>query len=294
LNLLNGYDTFLESLRTICDMGCGTGEDAVWWATLESKDEPPEPYNFNVFAVDRDANKLAQVPDLDNIKKIHKDFTDKRIISGDIDLLWSHDSLQYSHNPLETLRYWNEQMTVNGMLVINVPQHSGVEYNRYYSRTYNGCYYNFTPTNLLYMLAVNGFDCRDAYLLKKFNDTWIHAAVYKSDIEPMDPKTTTWGQLADKNLLHPSMVNSINIHGHLRQEEIVMPWLDKENYFVDWIPQYTEIPKEAGEASISGVQNETIESSEIKLKQASAKQVGTSLLKPTGVLRPPKRSYKND
>ena len=79
LNLINGYDTFLESLRTICDMGCGAGGDITWWAMLESKDDTPEPYNYNCFAVDRDASKLSQVPDLTNINKINRDFTEKQI-----------------------------------------------------------------------------------------------------------------------------------------------------------------------------------------------------------------------
>jgi SAM-dependent methyltransferase len=291
LNLLNGYDTFLESLKTICDMGCGTGEDITWWAMLESKDDPPVPYNYNCFAVDKDAYKLSQVPDLVNINKINRDITDKQIIPSDIDLMWSHDSLQYSHNPLETLRFWNKQMTVNGMLVLHVPQTNGVENNRYYSRTYAGCYYNYTPTNLIYMLAVNGFDCRDAYLMKRFNDPWIQMAVYKSDVEPMDPKTTTWFDLADKNLLHPSIVNSINKNGFLKQEEIIMPWLDKENYYIDWVPQQTVIPEAAGEPTVDGIVNKSVVSKKSKLQQATAVTKETQLLKPVGITRPPKERY---
>jgi hypothetical protein len=272
-------------------MGCGTGSDIAWWAMLESKDDPPVPYNYNCFAVDKDAYKLSQVPDLANINKINRDFTEQRIVPVSIDLMWSHDSLQYSTNPLETLRFWNNQMTVNGMLVIHVPQSNGVENNRYYSRTYPNCFYNYTPTSLIYMLAVNGFDCRDAYLLKQFNDPWVQVAVYKSDIEPMDPKTTTWFDLADKNLLHPSVVQSITKHGFLKQEEIIMPWLDKENYYIDWIPQQTVIPDEAGEPTINGIFNKTIDAKESKLKQAGTTTRETQLLKPVGITRPPKERF---
>jgi hypothetical protein len=272
-------------------MGCGTGEDITWWATLETRDDPPAPYNYNCFAVDRDASKLASVPDLTNINKINRDFTKPTILPVNIDLMWAHDSLQYSVNPLETLRYWNEQMTVNGMLVLSIPQASGVEYNRYYSRTYDGCYHNFTPTSLLYMLAVNGFDCRDAYLLKQFGDPWIHIAVYKSEVKPMDPTITRWIDLIDTNLLHFSIVNSIMKHGHLRQEEIVMPWLDRENYFVDWIPQRTEIPEQAGEPTVTGVFNTTKESTETTIEQAQSTVKESPLLKPVGVMRPPKQRY---
>ena len=31
LNLLPEYDTFLDSLTVIADMGCGAGLDARWW-----------------------------------------------------------------------------------------------------------------------------------------------------------------------------------------------------------------------------------------------------------------------
>ena len=141
------------------------------------------------------------------------------------------------------------------------------------------------------MLAVNGFDCRDAYLLKKFQDPWIDIAVYKSDVKPMDPSTTSWYDLIDAGLLHPTIVNSINRHGHLRQEEIVMPWLDRENYFIDYVSTWTEIPKEAGDPSIDGVFNETVESTETTVHQGKSATKETPMLKPIGITRPPKQAY---
>lgn len=289
LNQLREYDSFLDSLRTIADMGCGSGEDITWWATLQSRDDPPEPYNYNCFAVDRDASKLAQIPNLPNINKCQRDFN-QHCVPVSIDLMFSHDSLQYSINPIETLNQWNQMMTVNGMLVLAIPQHSGVEYSKYYSRTHNGCFYHFTPTNLIYMLAVNGFDCRDAYLLKEFNDTWIQIAVYKSDVAPMDPATTTWFDLIDKNLLHPSIVNSITQFGHLRQEDIVMPWLDRENYFIDYVSQWTEVP-EGIETVDTGIVNTSKSTEQSVISQAPKRTVKTEIAKPIGVMRPPKKKY---
>ena len=290
LNQLREYDSFLDSLRTICDMGCGTGEDVTWWATLMTRDDPPVPYNYNCLAVDRDISKLDKVSNLPNITKINKDFTNPTILSIKVDLMFAHDCLQYSHNPLETLRHWNEQMNVNAMLVLSIPQHSGVEYSKYYSRSYDGCYIHHTPASLIYMLAVNGFDCRDAYLLKKFNDPWIDIAVYKSNIEPMDPKTTKWSDLIDKKLLHPSIENSITRSGYLRQEDIVMPWLDRENYFVDYVSQH-EIPFEYVESEPTGVFNTTKQSDETTILQAEPKTKETKLLTPIKSLRPPKNSF---
>lgn len=271
-------------------MGCGTGDDITWWAQLTSLEEEI-PYNYRCFAVDNDETKLSKIPNLENITKIHRDFTQPYIIPTNIDLLWSHDSLQYSTNPIDTLKNWNEQMSVNGMLIISVQQFNGVEYNRYFSRTYSGCYHNFTPTSLMYMLAVNGFDCGDAFLMKKAQDPWIQIAVYKSDIEPMDPKTTTWYDLADKNLLHPSVVQSISKRGFLAQEDVIMPWLDKENYFIDWVPQPTNIFDANIETVVSGITNNTIKAKKSKLQQADAATRQTELLKPIGITRPPKQRF---
>jgi SAM-dependent methyltransferase len=292
LETVRQYDTFLESLRHIADLGCGTGEDINWWATLENYNDPPEPYDFNCFAVDNNADRLSHVPSLKNIHKVHDIYDRPNLFPVSIDLIWAHDSLQHSINPLETLRMWNSYMTVNGMLLISVPQHTGVEYNKHYSRGYSGCYFHYNPINLIYMLAVNGFDCRDAYLLKKFQDPWINMAVYKTDIAPMDPMTTTWFDLADKNLLHPTIVDSINSNGFLKQEEICMPWLDKELYFIDYQSTKMEFPPAT---ETTGTFNESTKSDQVTITQANPKSKETQLLKPLTIKSTPptKKSYKH-
>jgi hypothetical protein len=142
------------------------------------------------------------------------------------------------------------------------------------------------------MLAVNGFDCRDAYLFKKFQDPWINMAVYKTDIAPMDPLTTTWYDLIDKNLLHPTIVDSVNANGFLRQEEICMPWLNKELYFIDYQSRSIEFPEPT---EITGTFNETIKSDKSTLTQASPKTKETNLLKPKKIISTPptRKSYKH-
>ena len=139
LQLVQQYDTFLDSLKIIADMGCGTGADTEWWATLTNNDNPPQPYNFACYAVDTDASKLARIPNYKNIHKFNSKFDIEHLFPVPVDFIWAHDSLQYSTNPLYTLRMWNSYMNTNGMLVVSVPQHTGIEYDRQYSRGYNGC-----------------------------------------------------------------------------------------------------------------------------------------------------------
>ena len=274
-------------------MGCGTGEDTTWWATLTNNDISPQPYNFACYAVDSDASKLAQIPNQKNIHKFNSKFDVDALFPVPVDLIWAHDSLQYSTNPLHTLNMWNSYMNTNGMLVISVPQHTGIEYNQQYSRGYNGCYFHWTPISLIYMLAVNGFDCRDAYLSKQFQDPWINMAVYKSNVAPMDPATTTWYDLIDNQLLHPSIVDSINSNGFLKQEEIVMPWLNKELYFIDYVSRKMDTPPAT--MTTGAPADKIIKSIDNTIEQADKAEVKTELFKPRTIKsKPPTRkSYKN-
>lgn len=294
LDLIQQYDTFLESLRFVADMGCGTGEDTEWWATLMNNNDPPQPYNFTVYAVDQDSSKLAQVPKYKNIHKFDSNYDADNLFPVPVDLIWAHDCLQYSTNPLHTLRMWNSYMNTNGMLAISVPQHTGIEHYRQYSKGYSGCIYHYNPIMLIYMLALNGFDCRDAYLLKQFQDPWIQIAVYKSDIAPMDPNTTSWFDLADRGLLHPSIVDSLNSNGFIKQEEICMPWLNKELYFVDYISQQMEFPSDVQDTNVPA--QETTKSIDHTIKQPKGVEVKTELLNPTIIKSksPTRKSYKRD
>jgi SAM-dependent methyltransferase len=211
-------------------MGCGAGLDAAWWATLETRDDPPEPRNYKVFAVDQDLSKVEpSTHDTPGIKWLNYNFEDANILPITADLIWSHDSFQYALNPMNTLANWNRQLNTNGMLVMALPQSMNYVYNRLTFKTESYNYFNYNISNLVYMLAVNGFDCRDAFFYKNVNSNWIYLAVYKNE-EPMNPTSTSLLDLVDKNLLHDSVVASINKFGHIRQQDIFYPWLDKDFY----------------------------------------------------------------
>lgn len=233
LDLLYGYDSFLDSLEFVADFGCGKGLDTKWWATLETRDDPPEPRNYKTYAVDINKNIIdPDICKIENVYTVNEDFdTNDCPISRSVDLIWCHNSFQYVTNPLQTLRTWNRQLVENGMLILIFPQSNHYHFNRYTNHSYNGCYYNHNLVNLIYMLAVNGFDCRDAYFLKEENNPWLHAAVYKSNIEPMDPKKTSWFDLADLNLVNDSVIDSLNKFNYVKQDEIITTWLDKNFHF---------------------------------------------------------------
>lgn len=231
-DLLYQYDSFLDSLEVIADFGCGEGLDIKWWAQLETRDDPPEPRNYLCYAVDQNIKQIRkEVTALPNVRVIKADLEETdRFISRQIDLIWCHDVFQYLIDPLNTLRCWNDMMSVNGMMLLSLPQSIHYANNRLNNNSYNGWFYNHNAVNLMYMLGVNGFDCRDAYFYKNPNDMWLHIAVYKTDIDPMNPRTTTWHDLVDANLVNESVKQCIDRYGYVRQDEILTTWLDKDYY----------------------------------------------------------------
>lgn len=230
LDMLYIYDSFLDGIKVVADMGCGSGLDLNWWATLETRDEPKEPRNYLCYAIDQNITQIdEEVLKNKNVIAIQGDFSE-RLIPRQVDLVWSHDSFQYALDPLKTLRNWNTMMNINGMLVLSLPQHQTYQYDRIQTRSYNGCYYHYNVCNLMYMLAVSGFDCRDCYIFMEQNNPWMNFAVYKNS-EPFDISTTTWHDLADKNLINDSAKLSLNTYGYVRQEDLIFTWFDRDWHF---------------------------------------------------------------
>ena len=231
LNLLREYDTFLESLSVIADMGCGCGLDTKWWAELTTRDTTPEPLNYLVYAVDKNIKKIEQdVLQLKNVTPIEGDFED-RIVPRQVDLMWAHDVLQYAKDPFKCLSTWKSTMNTNGMLILSIPQSTYIKDNRLVTVSYSGQYYNYNVLNLMYMLAASGFDCRDAYFYREQNSPWLYAAVYATQNKPFSERPT-WFELADMKLVNESVINSLNKYGYVKLDEILVCWMDKENYFI--------------------------------------------------------------
>lgn len=219
------FDDFMDSVRTVLDLGCGHGQDMLWWATRTSRDQQaPRPLNIRCTGVDLAERCASKHP---NITYRSRDFeTDMDLAGKKFDILWCHDAFQYCHSPYQTLQRWRDKTNANGMLVLMVPQTTNFGQNRQDFRCLDGCLYHWTLVNLMYVLALTGWDCRTGFFLKTQDDPWLHAVVYKTDL-PALPARSNWYSLLETNLLPDSAVQSINKNGHVRQQDLVLPWIDK-------------------------------------------------------------------
>jgi hypothetical protein len=227
LNTLYEYDDFMESVSSVVDLGCGAeGLDIEWWATRTTRDDIPQPLNIRCVAMDqistcRSAHKYK------NITYENHDFEQPVTIKKGYDVLWCHDAFQYALNPLDTLANWWHMTADSGMLALMVPQTTNLDHMTMAYDQRNYAYYNHTMVSLMHMLSVSGWDCAGGHFKKEPDDPWLHALVYKSKQPPRDPKTTSWYDLSDAGLLPESAMKSIFRHGYLRQQDLVLSWIDK-------------------------------------------------------------------
>jgi SAM-dependent methyltransferase len=228
LNVLYEHDDFMSSIDSVIDLGCGSGMDLEWWATRTTRDNNPISLNIDCTGVDLH-NTLSLNNRHTNVRYQQTDFENNVVLGkkNKFDILWCHDAFQYAIDPIGTLSHWWNIANDNAMLIIVVPQTTIMAQRSQAFYQPSGCYYHHTMVSLMHMLAVTGWDCASGFFLKRPNDAWIHAAVYKSDQPPMDPQQTSWYDLIEKKLLPESAETSIMKHGYLRQQDLTIPWLDK-------------------------------------------------------------------
>ena len=235
LNALQEYDEFMESIDTLVDLGCGDGADIEWWATRVTREDVPKPLNIKCTGVDL-IDQLFAPRTHKNVSYLGTDFEQLTTAFGNkkFDVLWCHDAFQYCIDPIGTLIRWRDITNDGGMLAITVPTTITTHHRQLAFTQQSGCYYHHTMISLIHMLAITGWDCHGGFFLQKPNDSWIRAIVYKSEQEPLDPKTANWHQLRELNLLPESAAESVNAHNYLRQQDLVLPWLD---HSLTWMGQ---------------------------------------------------------
>lgn len=236
LNWLYEHDDFMTSVGTLIDLGCGSGLDLEWWANRTTRDEDPQPLNINCTGLDL-LDNLSVARRYHNIVYQKNNF--EQLIytpkNKKYDVLWCHDAFQYALNPLATLRLWWDIAEPGAMLCLIVPQTTNIEFRRLKFIQPSGCFYHYSMVNLIHMLAMSGWDCNSGFFKKSPHDTWLHTVVYRSNHGPQDPAKTSWYQLADLGLLPKSAASSVQRHGLVVQDELVLPWLDKN---LTWFGQH--------------------------------------------------------
>lgn len=232
LNQLYEYDDFMMSVDSVVDVGCGAaGLDLEWWATRTTRDDNPTPLNIDCVGMDI-MPELTIAKQYQNITYRRWDFEENYHDEKRFDIVWCHNSFQYALNPLKALANFHKMLTPGGMLALMVPQTTNIVYNKQEFEQHNGIYYHYSLVNIIHMLAVSGFDCKSGFFMKNPEDPWINAVVYKSEHQPMDPRATSYYDLIDLELLPATAERSVNLTGHIRQKDLILPWLNKA--FIDY------------------------------------------------------------
>ena len=227
LNQLYEYDDFMFSIKTVVDLGCGSGDDLEWWATRTTRDESQTPLEIQCTGVDL-FDRLNLCKKYSNVSYQQIDFENQiQIPKSGFDILWCHDSFQYAVNPLATLANWHGVASPGGMLALCVPITQRIHQRQLDYFSPPGQYYHYSLVNLIYMLATTGWDCRHGFFKLDTQNGWVHAVTYKSQHQPRDPKNTNWYTLSEFELLPRSTDASIQAHGYLRQQDLVVTWLDQ-------------------------------------------------------------------
>ena len=218
-------------INDILDIGCGKCYDLSWWVNINDGDlKNPQPLNIKCVGLDiiKPSNKESMH---ENIYFVEHDFnsTDRLPFSDrKFDVVWCHDVLQYAHNPLKLLGAINHQMAINSMLYICVPSTVNVLYGKFHNYTFSKYYSTFTMTQLIYLLALNGFDCKNGYFKKNAYEDIIQITTYKNT-EPFD-YASSWYNLLEKNVFSDNISKIISSKGYLTDNGLVTTWLDGEVY----------------------------------------------------------------
>jgi len=226
LSYMYEYDDFMDSVGRVIDLGCDVeATDMLWWANATTRDETQTPLGIKCVGVNtfeklnvKHSSISYQNHNIESLNRVKRTF----------DIVWCYDQLQYLLNPYQALSNWWHIAEKDAMLVIAVPQTVNTEYHIQEYNLSLGHKYHYTMPQLIYMLAVSGWDCRSGFFKKTPGDPWLYAIVYKSDVEPMDPKETNIYKLVEQTELLPQCaVDGIHRYGKLRQRDLILPWLDK-------------------------------------------------------------------
>jgi len=223
LEYLALLDDYLLGIENVAVMGAGIGLDAVWWATLARPDG--RTYNFNVTAVD-----FAPSMEIKTAGKMQWRFEDFSTIElPSQDLIWCHNTLHHTMNPIGTLFHWHKLLRKDGLLIVEIPyslsisQH--IEHNTINVNMVSGMYHVYTMSSLIVQLASAGFDCRQANFQLDKESGWLRAAVYKTDDEPK--MYSSLYELKETGRLPQCLDAVLGGIDKFNEGDLVLEWIDR-------------------------------------------------------------------
>lgn len=223
LNYLAMLDDYLSGMTNIAVMGAGIGLDAVWWASLTNPDG--RKYNFNVTAVDN-----SPPFGLQTVQGMNWRFDDFSTIDlPPQDLIWCHNTLHHTMNPVGTLFHWHKLLRKDGLLIVEIPYslsiHEHIEHNTVNVNMTSGMYHVYTMSSLIIQLASAGFDCRNANFQLDKENGWLRAAVYKTTDEPR--MYTSLYELKDTNRLPHCLDAILDGNDYFNESDLMLEWIDR-------------------------------------------------------------------
>ena len=223
LEYLAMLDDYLLGIENITVMGAGVGLDAVWWATLVGANG--RPYNFNVTAVD-----IAPSIEIKTAGKMQWRFEDFSTIElPPQDLIWCHNTLQHTLNPVGALFHWHKLMRKDGLLIVEIPYSLSIsrhiEHNTVNVNMVSGMYHVYTMSNLIVQLASAGFDCRNANFQFDKQNGWLRAAVYKTTDEPR--LYSSLYELKETNRLPYCLDAILDGIDNFNESDLMLEWIDR-------------------------------------------------------------------
>jgi len=223
LGLLRQYPTLLESIDNLLDVGCGQGYDSHWWANVDDGDEDsPRSLDINVTAIDKE-NTFKEEYEHNNIDFIQTDVLEYKPKTT-FDVVWSHNVLHESSDPLTFLHKINECTNIGGMLCLTFPTTVNTFYGQPDYRVYSHAPHSITIVDLIHMLVLSGFNCNEGYFIKQPNTNIINAMVYKDSEELFGYGEKTLYEYSD--FLPESCRKQLDKFGYLTNKDLLLYWLD--------------------------------------------------------------------
>lgn len=229
LHDIGEHHSFMGNLRKVAVMNDPLGADSAWFSDYRSHPEQAKSQLTVTNFCTKDETRV--VHKRDNITTSINDMSNTSFKNDSFDFIWAANALQKSTNPMETITHWWNILKQDGMLVIGVPQTNYIDdLGRWQVINKPGEYFNWNLINLIQVLAVCGFDCRDGHFKQKRHQDMIWAAVYKGTQQPLDPLDSSWYKLQELNLTPKTMDSSINRKGYPGWNDLKFNWLDGRVY----------------------------------------------------------------